>query len=123
MADQFEGSGARSDDSIPRVPFSDKENILNKLKAAQKKKEEELKKVASGDKAQKSDIAQEGDQNKNFQLSAQDKDIIEKEWVGKAEKIIKEDRNNPFVEEEDAEDLQIEYLKKRFNKDIGKSKE
>lgn len=56
-------------------------------------------------------------------IVAGDKDVIESEWVNRAEKIIKEDKNNPYKEEEDAEDLQIEYLEKRFKKQIPKSKD
>lgn len=56
-------------------------------------------------------------------LSADDKDIIEKEWVGKAKDVISNDKGKPYKEEEDHEDLQIDYLKKRFGKDIKKSED
>lgn len=53
-------------------------------------------------------------------LVAQDNDTIEPGWVKKVEEVIEKDKNLPFQEEEDFEDLQIEYLKKRFGKDINK---
>ena len=52
---------------------------------------------------------------------ADDVDVIEKEWVDKAEEVIEKTAGNPHAEEEAVEDLQIDYMKKRFNKDIKKS--
>ena len=57
------------------------------------------------------------------ETNAEDVDIIEKPWVKKAEEIIKKDKDKPYFEEEDHEDLQIDYLKKRFGKEIRKSEE
>jgi len=54
-------------------------------------------------------------------LEAEDVDIIEKPWVKKAKEIIEKDKGNPYFEEKDHEDLQIDYLKKRFGKEIKKS--
>lgn len=55
-------------------------------------------------------------------LIADDVDVIEMEWVNKAKKIIKETRDDPHAQEEAVEQLQIEYLKKRYGKEIKKSR-
>ncbi len=52
---------------------------------------------------------------------ADDVDVIEKEWVDKAQEVIKTTKDDPYQEEEQIEDLQIDYLKKRYGKDIKKS--
>lgn len=56
-------------------------------------------------------------------LDAAEGHVIEKPWVNAAEDIIKRDEGNPYLEEEDHEDLQIKYLKKRFGKEIRKEEE
>lgn len=52
---------------------------------------------------------------------AADVDVIEKEWVDKAEAIIASTAGDPHAEEEAIEDLTIDYMKKRYDKDIAKS--
>jgi hypothetical protein len=54
---------------------------------------------------------------------ADDVDVIEKEWVDKAEAIVEQTKQDPHAEEEAVEDLQIDYLKKRYGKDIKKSQD
>ena len=54
---------------------------------------------------------------------ADDVDVIEKEWVDKAEEVIGKTAGNPHAEEEAVEDLQIDYMKKRYNKDVKKSQD
>lgn len=51
---------------------------------------------------------------------ADDVDVIEKEWVDEANKIISATSGDPYVEEEAMEDLQVDYLKKRYGKEIKK---
>jgi hypothetical protein len=53
-------------------------------------------------------------------LIADDVDVIEKEWVEKAEQIVQTYSADPYAEEEAVEDLQIDYLKKRYGKVITK---
>ncbi len=48
-------------------------------------------------------------------------DNIEKEWVDRADTIIKQHSADPYLEEEEHEDLSAAYLKKRFNLDIKRS--
>ncbi|MBW3538072.1 hypothetical protein KY386_01100 [Candidatus Parcubacteria bacterium] len=52
---------------------------------------------------------------------ADDVDVIEKEWVEAAESIVKNTAGDPYLEEEAVENLQIDYLKKRYGKEIKKT--
>ena len=52
---------------------------------------------------------------------AADEDVIEKEWVDKAKKIILETKDDPFTRTTRVNELQKDYLKKRYNKDLGVS--
>jgi len=52
---------------------------------------------------------------------AGDEDVIEKEWVDKAKKIILETKDDPFERTNRVNELQRDYLKKRYNKDLGAS--
>jgi hypothetical protein len=54
-------------------------------------------------------------------LVANDDDLIEKEWVDKAKKIITETRDDPHRREQEVGKLQADYLKKRYGKDLGAS--
>ena len=49
---------------------------------------------------------------------ADDVDVIEKEWVDAAEQIVAANANDPRAEEAAVEQLQTDYLKKRYGKDI-----
>lgn len=51
---------------------------------------------------------------------AGDDDLIEKEWVDKAKKIIAETKDDPYRREREVGRLQADYLQKRYNKTIGK---
>jgi hypothetical protein len=50
---------------------------------------------------------------------AEDVDVIEPEWVDKAEQVVQQTQNDPYKEEEAVEDLQRDYLKKRYNYDVS----
>ena len=52
-------------------------------------------------------------------LVAADEDLIEKEWVDKAKKIIAETKDDPHRREQEVGKLQTDYLKKRYGKDLG----
>jgi hypothetical protein len=45
---------------------------------------------------------------------AGDVDVIEPEWVDKAEEVVKATQGDPYGEEEAVEHLQEDYLKKRY---------
>lgn len=55
-------------------------------------------------------------------LIADDVDVIEMEWVNKAKDIIKKTRQDPHAQEQAVEKLQIDYLKKRYGKDVKNSR-
>lgn len=50
---------------------------------------------------------------------ASDDDLIEKEWVDKAKKIIAETRDDPYRREQEVSKLQADYLRKRYGREIG----
>lgn len=50
---------------------------------------------------------------------AGDDDLIEKEWVDKAKKILLETRDDPYLREREISKLQIEYIRKRYGREIG----
>lgn len=52
-------------------------------------------------------------------LVANDDDLIEKEWVDKAKKIVADTRHDPYKQEEAVSILQVDYLKKRYGREIG----
>jgi len=52
---------------------------------------------------------------------AADDDLIEKEWVDKAKKIITDTQNDPYRREQEINKLQIDYLRKRYGKELGAS--
>lgn len=54
---------------------------------------------------------------------ADDVDVIEKEWVDKAQEVVKKTAGDPHAEEEAVEDLQADYLKKRYGVDINQSED
>lgn len=49
---------------------------------------------------------------------ADDVDVIEKEWVNRAKKVIEQTKNDPHAQEEGFERLQVEYQQKRYGRDI-----
>lgn len=53
--------------------------------------------------------------------AAADDDLIEKEWVDKAKKIITETRDDPHRQEKEVGKLQADYLRKRYGKELGAS--
>jgi hypothetical protein len=53
--------------------------------------------------------------------TAADEDLIEKEWVDKAKKIISETKDDPHKREQEVGKLQADYLKKRYGRELGNS--
>lgn len=51
-------------------------------------------------------------------LMASDEDLIEKEWVDKAKKIVAQTHDDPYAQEKEVSRLQADYLKKRYGKEI-----
>lgn len=54
-------------------------------------------------------------------LVADDVDLIEKEWVDRAKKIITETKEDPHKREQEVGKLQADYLRKRYGKELGVS--
>lgn len=52
-------------------------------------------------------------------LVAGDVDVIEPEWVDKAEAVVKENQGDPYAEEEAIEKLQEDYLQKRYGINVA----
>lgn len=49
---------------------------------------------------------------------ADDVDVIEKEWVDKAKRIVASTKDDPFQQEKQVSQLQADYLMKRYNKEV-----
>lgn len=52
-------------------------------------------------------------------LTADDSDLIEKEWVDRAKKIIQDTHDDPAKREAQVSSLQKDYLRKRYGKELG----
>lgn len=51
-------------------------------------------------------------------MVANDDDLIEKEWVDKAKQILATTKDDPYRREKEVSKLQVEYLKKRYGKEL-----
>lgn len=54
-------------------------------------------------------------------LVANDDDLIEKEWVDQAKKIIVQTKDDPYRRELEVSKLQADYLRKRYGRELGAS--
>ena len=54
-------------------------------------------------------------------LVAADEDLIEKEWVDKAKEIIEQTKDDPHSRTQKVNELQRDYLQKRYGKVVGAS--
>lgn len=52
-------------------------------------------------------------------LVAADEDLIEKEWVDKAKEIIQQTKDDPHARTQKVNELQRDYLQKRYGKVVG----
>jgi hypothetical protein len=57
----------------------------------------------------------------NIPLVANDDDLIEKEWVDQAKKIIVQTKDDPYKREQEVSKLQADYLRKRYGRELGAS--
>ncbi len=55
----------------------------------------------------------------NASLAASDGDLIEKEWVEKAKQIVNQTVDDPYQREDSVSKLRMDYLKKRFGRELG----
>jgi len=51
-------------------------------------------------------------------LTAEDSDLIEKEWVTRAKAIVDRTKNDPHAQNQQMNQVKAEYIKKRYNKDV-----
>lgn len=54
-------------------------------------------------------------------LVAEDVDLIEKEWVERAKEIVHKTKDNPYLQNRALTQLKVDYVKKRYNKDVKMS--
>lgn len=52
-------------------------------------------------------------------VTASDEDLIEKEWVDRAKRIIEQTKDDPFRREQEVNKLQADYLRKRYGRELG----
>lgn len=57
--------------------------------------------------------------NDNNPIVAADEDLIEKEWVERAKKVVAETRHDPYLQGQQVSQLQADYLKKRYGKTVN----
>lgn len=50
--------------------------------------------------------------------TAGDEDLIEKEWVDKAKRVIAETKHDPYMQERAVSRLQANYIQKRYGKTV-----
>lgn len=51
-------------------------------------------------------------------IMAADEEVIEKEWVDRAKKVVAQTKDDPYIQEREVSKLQADYLKKRYGKEI-----
>jgi hypothetical protein len=54
-------------------------------------------------------------------LVASDDDLIEKEWVDRAKKIVADTKEDPYKREAAVNNLQKDYQKKRYGRELGEA--
>lgn len=69
--------------------------------------------------SQADDTAQHVSITDDNPVIAADADLIEKEWVDRAKKIVEQTKNDPHEREQQVSKLQVDYVKKRYGRDIG----
>ena len=52
-------------------------------------------------------------------IKAEDIDVIEKEWVERAKKVLQHTVDDPFLGTRQVSVLKAEYMKKRFNRELN----
>lgn len=56
-------------------------------------------------------------------MIAQDDDLIEKEWVDRAKKIVSDTQNDPHKRDSDVSVLRKDYRTKRYGREMGASEQ
>lgn len=55
-------------------------------------------------------------------VSAEDIDLIEKEWVEKAKQIVHSTQGDPHAQSQRLSEMKADYIKKRYNREVKPSK-
>jgi len=53
--------------------------------------------------------------------TADDQDLIEKEWVHKAKQIVEKTRDDPYIQSKELTKFKADYMQKRYNKSLKMS--
>lgn len=93
--------------------------VEDTLRVAEQKLKQEEQNIIN-----KNSIPYDGNQHSNFIDSsdtpiADDADLIEKEWIARAKAIANKHSNDPYNQQIEMSYMKADYLKKRYNKDIG----
>ena len=56
--------------------------------------------------------------NATITATADDVDLIEKEWVDRAKAIVAQTRNDPYVQNREMNKVKADYMMKRYHKEI-----
>jgi hypothetical protein len=56
--------------------------------------------------------------NLDVPSTAEDGDLIEKEWVTKAKQLVEQNQNDPYKQSKELTAFKASYLQKRYNKNI-----
>lgn len=51
-------------------------------------------------------------------MSAEDVDLIEKEWVQKAKEIVRSTQGDPYAQSQRLSEMKADYIKKRYNRQL-----
>lgn len=54
----------------------------------------------------------------DYNLSAEDVDLIEKAWVEKAKSIVRATHGDPYRQNKELSKIKADYIRKRFNRDM-----
>ena len=61
--------------------------------------------------------------NSTTPMSATDGDRMEKEWVDKSKRVIQATKDDPYEQEKQVGQLKVDYVKKRYGKEVGKAQD
>lgn len=99
-------------DSVQQLPVSD----FDIPKASARNTDFDMSQYRQGNLANQDSIQL----TSNLPQIAADNDVIEKEWVDALDEVIRRTSDNPFLQQEEISKVKVEYMKKRYNKDIKK---
>lgn len=54
--------------------------------------------------------------------TAEDVDLIEKEWVEKAKQIVHSTQGDPYAQSQQLNQMKSDYIKKRYNREVKAGK-